>query len=145
MEFLNKEATKIFEKLNNQLDDGYLKIENSPYMPLTMQNLDWPIYTNWGKAKTISLCNYYIFQGQIMFTPEMHFLVIDWCNHSSVFNDNLRIIPYLYFLSNLGVYNDSIITQNSVLSQINPDLQKHQTEFANDWLINIRDKGYLNR
>lgn len=145
MELLNKKATKVFGKLLNRLDGGYLKIKNSPYMPLVMQNLDWPIYTFWGKAKTISLCNYYIFNGQIMLAPEMHFLVLDWRNRSSMFNDDLRIIPYLYFQSNIGVYQDSIITQNSYLSQINPELQKDQTECANDWLIKIRNKGYLNK
>jgi hypothetical protein len=59
MEFLNHEATNVFTKLVDALkDDQYLKIENSPFMSLSIEKIGIGISTSWGRATLYSFCHF---------------------------------------------------------------------------------------
>ncbi|MDR2272035.1 MAG: hypothetical protein LBF27_14110 [Sphingobacterium sp.] len=145
MEFLNKKATIVFGELLNRLDEGYLKIENDPYLPLVMENIGWDIGTPWGTADQYSLCQYYIQNCDLMQAPEMCFIVIDQRGDFKADYDKLKIIASMFQRANLEIYQESAIVENSKLTKFRRKQQKQHTEFANNWLINIREQGFLNK
>lgn len=146
MEFLNKKATIVFGELLNRLNEGYVKIYNDPFMPLTMENIGWDIETPWEKrADLFSLCHYYEQNGDLMQDPEMCFLVIDSRGDFKADFDKLKIIPYMFQQANLGIYQESAIIENSKLTKFRRAQQNDHTVFANGWLVNIREQGFLNK
>ena len=143
MEFLNKKANIVFGELLNRISEGYLKIKNDPFMPLTVENIGSNIETPWGTAGLFSLCHYYEMNGDLMQAPEMCFLVIDQRHTFKADYDQLKVIPYLYRQADLAIYEESVIIENAKLTKFRRDKQKAHTEFANLWLINIREQGFL--
>nr|WP_147420451.1 hypothetical protein [Sphingobacterium detergens] len=109
-----------------------------------MENIGWDIETPWGNACQFSLCHYYEQNFDLMQDPEMCFLVIDNRGDFKADFDKLKVIPYMFQQANLGIYQDSIIIEDSKLTKFLRRQQKDQTEFANMWLVNIREQGFLN-
>lgn len=145
MEFLNKAATIVFGELLNRMNNGYLKLTNKPFMPLTMELIGVGIQTPWGMAELYSLCHYYEQNGDLMQDPEMCFFVTDNRKGFLADYDKLIIAPYMFQQANLGIYQDSTIIENSRLTKFLRAQQKDQTVFANSWLTNIRGQGFLNQ
>ncbi|WP_333887348.1 DUF6908 domain-containing protein [Sphingobacterium siyangense] len=145
MEFLSQKATIVFGELLNRIENAYLKIENVPYMPLTMELIGVGIETPWGMADLYSLCHYYEQNGDLMQDPEMCFLVTDNRNGFNADFGKLKIAPYMFQQANLGIYQDSIKIENSKLTKFLRKQQKQQTDFANTWLTNIREQGFLTK
>lgn len=112
-------------------------------MPLTMELIGVGIETPWGVADLYSLCHYYEVNGDLMQDPEMCFLVTDNRNGFIADFDKLKIAPYMFQQANLGIYQDSIKIEHSKLTRYLRKQQKEQTAFANTWLQNIREQGFL--
>jgi hypothetical protein len=144
MEFLNKGATIVFTKLLDGLKGRqHCKIENEPFMPLTMERIGEGIQTPWGKANLYSLCHYYIQNGDLMQDPEMCFFTIDERNGFAADFDKVKIAPYMFQQANLCIYQESVRMENIKLTTFHRKLQKDHAEFANTWLCNIQSQGFL--
>lgn len=119
------------------------KIINEPYMPLTIEHIGQYISTPYGLADQYSLCHYYEQNGDLMQDPEMCFLVID---HRETFSDDhfkLKIAPYMFQQASLGIYQASVRMVSSIATVFHFKMQKEQTLFANQWLRNIDQQGFL--
>ncbi len=112
-------------------------------MPLTMELIGVGIETPWGMADLYSLCHYYEQNSDLMQDPEMCFLVTDERNGFAADYEKLQIAPYMFRQANMGIYQDSVIMENSKLTKFRRRQQKDQTMFANTWLTNIREQGFL--
>ncbi|UOE51315.1 hypothetical protein MTO98_09515 [Mucilaginibacter sp. SMC90] len=144
MEFLNKSATIIFIKLIDSLKDGeHRKIENKPFMPLTIEHIGKGINTPWGTANLYSLCHYYEQNGDLMQDPEVCFIVTDERNGFTADYEKVKVAPYLFRQANLGFYEECVRMLNGSLTTFHRKKQLDHTEFANDWLINIQSQGFL--
>jgi hypothetical protein len=144
METLNKNSNSIFCALIDKMQGKqHLKIINEPFMPLTIERIG---QAYGGEAQLYSLCHYYEQNGDLMQDPEMCFIVAD---HRGQDNptawDQVRIAPYLYQQANTGTYQESITLQNNELTTIDHALQAEHTAFANQWLSNIKQQGFLNK
>jgi hypothetical protein len=146
MELLNKNATIVFAKLIDSLQgEDYRKILNEPYMPLTLERIGLDVITEWGKADQYSLCHYYVQNGDLMKDPEMCFFAIDERNGIAADYSKVKIAPYSFESSSTGYYEASIEMEDNEVTTVNKEQQKDQTEFANDWMTNIKDQGFLNQ
>ena len=144
MEFLNQKATIVFIRLVESLGGGlHRKIENTPFMPLTIESIGENIDTPWGMASLYSLCHYCKQNGDLMQDPEMCFFIIDNRNGATLNNDNVKIAPYSFQQANMGIYEESVRMENAKLTEFNRNMQKDHTEFANMWLSNIEEQGFL--
>ena len=141
MKALNQNSTKIFCALLDRLDGNqHLKIENQPFMPLTIERIG-KIY--WENGILISLCHYYVQNGDMMQDPEMCFIVVDQREFDMAAFEKVTIVPYLYQQAGLGIYEESMTFKNNVVDYCNNELQLQQVIFANQWLQNIRLQGFL--
>ena len=125
MHALNKQAKKIMEHLIAQLDDGYLKLDNTKgtYMPLSVEKVpDEPGFT-----AVYSLAHYGEQNGDLMADPEMTFGECDQ-----------EFFPLSFRNDYIGVYQE-VITE-----QVNLKLQQELAEFADMWLQNVVDQQNLN-
>ncbi len=124
MHALNKQAKKIMEALIAQLDDGYLKLDNTKgtYMPLIVEKVtDEPGFT-----AVYSLAHYGEQNGDLMADPEMTF---GECDH--------EFFPLSFRNDYIGVYQE-VITEQVYLK-----LQQELVEFADMWLQNVVDQQNL--
>lgn len=147
MKSLNKNATIVFGKLMDSLKgDQHRKIHNEPFMPLTIERGGKDITTPWGLANLYSLCHYYEQNGDLMADPEMCFVVVDEREDEFLTDwDKLNIVPYLFKQDSLGIYEESIFIENKALTKYHSIKQKGHTEFADTWLLNIQQQGFLKR
>lgn len=144
MEFLDKSATIIFIKLLDGLKGGeYRKIENEPFMRLTIEQVGQGIQTPWGRANLYSLCHYYEQEGDLMQDPEMCFIVTDERAGFAADYDKVKIAPYIFRQANMGIYAQSVFIENYTVTKFKREQQKEQADFANGWLVNIQSQGFL--
>lgn len=143
MKKLNKRTTQIFCDLLTQLDGGYKKFFADGFMPLTMENIGGDIQTPWGIGNQYSLCHYYEQNGDLMQDPEMCFVVVDNRTEERPEVEFVGIYPYSFQQANLGLYNESITIVNNKLEKFTPAMQADHTHFAQQWLTNIKDQGFL--
>ncbi len=146
MDFLDNNATDIFCQLISKMDgQQHLKITNDPFMPLTIELIGTEIETPWGKGNQFSLCPYYIQYGDLMQDPEMGFIVID--QRSPVDKDVTKvfIFPYMFQQANLGIYQESMLVTGNMTDQYDRMMLDDHIEFANIWLQNILQQGFLNQ
>ena len=140
------EASQIFDRLMHGMgSQKHLKIENKPFMPLTIEKIGNGIETPYGKGELYSLCHYYEEYGDLMQDPEMCFVVVDNRDGDTLIPELLVILPYMFQQSGIGLYQESITIKDSRLNQFNRRLQAEHTSFANQWLRNIRSQGFLER
>jgi hypothetical protein len=146
MKTLNQHSTKIFCLLIDRLNGGqHLKIENEPYMPLTIEKIGENVDTYWGVASLYSLCHYYVQNFDMMQDPEMCFIVVDQRREDLTAFDQVKIVPYMYQQANLGIYEESISFVNNEMDKYDRTLQLHHVVFANQWLQNIQEQGFLKK
>ena len=144
MKTLNQHSTKIFCLLIDRLNGGqHLKIENEPYMPLTIEKIGENV--DWGVASLYSLCHYYVQNFDMMQDPEMCFIVVDQRREDLTAFDQVKIVPYMYQQANLGIYEESISFVNNEMDKYDRTLQLHHVVFANQWLQNIQEQGFLKK
>ncbi len=145
MEFLNLKSTIVFTKLVDTLNNGYRIIENRPFMPLTIEQIGEQISTPWGIAKLYSFCHYYEQNGDLIQDPEMCFFMIDNRQGFTADFDKVRIAPYSFRQANVGIYEESVRMESNSLTKFHRPMQQSHTEFANQWLGNIQQQGFLNK
>lgn len=109
-------------------------------MPLTIERIG-NIY--WENGQLVSLCHYYQQNGDLMQDPEMCFVFVDQREKDKTAYEKVMIVPYLYQQANLGIYQESMLFKNDVVVHCDTDLQAEQTNFANQWLQNIVEQGFL--
>ncbi|MBT2561329.1 hypothetical protein J7E50_10845 [Pedobacter sp. ISL-68] len=146
MKFLNLKATIVFTQLVDTLKEGqYRKILNEPYMPLTIEKVGERINTPWGLASLYSFCHYYEQNGDLMQDPEMCFFMLDNREGFSADFAKVLIAPYIFRQANLAIYEESVLMESDSLTKFHRPMQKGHTDFANQWLANIQQQGFLNR
>lgn len=144
MNQLNENATTIFCQLLNRLgNELHLKLYAEGFMPLVIERLEDNILTPLGVGVTYSLCHYYEQNGDLMRDPEMVFIVVDNRNEENNI-ESVHIIPQLFLLDNIGLYEESVSIENGQIKSIRKHWQEQQCSFANFWLPNIAQEGFLN-
>ena len=124
MHALNKQAKKIMEALIAQLDDDYLKLDNTKgtYMPLSVEKVtDEPGFT-----AVYSLAHYGEQNGDLMADPEMTF---GECDH--------EFFPLSFKNDYVGIYQE-VITE-----QVDLKRQLELAEFSAIWLMEIVEQQKL--
>ena len=143
MKALNKNSTRIFCALLDRMNSRqHLKIINEPFMPLTIEKIG-EIY--WEDGSLVSLCHYYEQNGDLLQDPEMCFVVVDQREKEQTAYEKVMIVPYLYQQANLGIYEGSMTFKNNVVDHCDSSLQLQHVIFANQWLQNIQEQGFLKR
>ncbi len=121
----------------------HLKIQNESFMPLTIERVGEDIDTLWGNGSLYSLCHYYVQNGDLMQDPEMCFIVVDKRQDATAW-EQAEIRPYLFQQANLGIYQESILFKGNRPDKYDRKMQADHTVFANQWLSNIEQQGFLN-
>ena len=124
MHAINEQSKKIMEALIAQLDDGYLKLDNSSgtFMPLSVEKVtDEPSFT-----AVYSLAHYGEQNGDLMADPEMTF---GECDH--------EFYPLSFRNDYVGIY------QQVITEQVDLKRQRELAEFTAIWLENIVDQQKL--
>ena len=143
MKKLNEQSTKIFSRLLKKLNGkDHIKLHSEGFMPLTIEKLDTNISTLSGKATTYSLTHYYEQNGDLMRDPEMVFIVVDNRTDGNDYTA-LEIYPQMYQQDNLGLFEQSIIIENNTIKSFIKTWQHSHCNFANHWLKNINQQGFL--
>lgn len=134
---LDEIPTKIFLSILNQLNDGYVRLDNANgvFMALSVETIAQVEFKNRNYLQ-ISVAHYYTQNGDLMADPEMLFL----------FNPETpsEIISCYFKIDAIGKEEESIIFDNSVAIGWRKQMQKAHTIFANMWLENIRDQQKIN-
>jgi len=125
--------TAMYEKLEQIgiIKDGalqfkdYLKIENKPYMPLSMDRLpsDQP-----GTIR-ISMAHNYEQNGDLMADPDMEILITPAAR---------TVEAMTYQQDGLGIYQ--VVYPEP--GKVNPKLKTDLNKFLNMWLTNLIDQGF---
>lgn len=144
MQKLNQSATKIFCRLLKKLEGkNYLKIVIPEYMPLVIEQLQQDIKTPVGEGRLYSLCHYFELNGDLMRDPEMCFIMVDNRTEPKDYIA-VGIYPQLYRLDSLGLYEECIRIEYAKVTNCITAWQKGHCSFANTWLKNIAQQGFLN-
>jgi len=143
MKTLNSDSTKIFCLLIDKMHGKqHLKIENEPFMPLTIENIG---VAYGGEATLYSLCHYYVQLGDLMADPEVCFVVVDHRGGQTEVYEDVQVTPYSFKQSNMGIDEESLtFNENGVIIKCDDVMQHDHTEFAEQWLTNIWQQGFLN-
>jgi len=142
MDFLNKEATIIFERILRRLKGDSVELTNKPFYPLLIEKSVSGIETEWGKAQLYDVCLHY-FNGDVMRVPEIGFAVIDKRGRKRKDYDRLKIAACYLQHDDLRKYETSVKLDGNRLIVRDPELQKSHTHFADHWLIDLYKMGYL--
>jgi hypothetical protein len=103
----------------------YLKIENSPYMPLSIDRLP----SEKEGTIRISMAHNYIQEGDVMADPDMEIRICP----------GLRTVEALtYQQDGLGIYQ--VVYPEP--GEVNPKLKRDLNGFLNMWLTNMIDQGF---
>lgn len=146
MKTLNTKAKTIFCELIDKMESlDHLRITNAPMMPLVIEYLSVNISTPIGIGKQYSLCHYYQQNGDLMQDPEMCFIVVDNRSEANRDIDLVSIIPYMFQQASGGIYQESIRFENSKIAEVNDKMQQDHKIFADFWLQNILQSGYLDK
>ena len=124
MHAINEQSKKIMEVLIAQLDDGYLKLDNTKgtFMPLSVEKVtDEPGFT-----AVYSLAHYGEQNGDQMADPEMTFGESDH-----------EFYPLSFRNDYVGIY------QEVIAEQVDLKRQRELAEFTAIWLENIVDQQKL--
>lgn len=140
MERLNQITTKIFVALLDKMQGKqHLKIENEPFMHLTIEKVVEDFQTPWGITQQYSLCHYYLQNGDLIQDPELCFLVADQQDSDG----QVKIFPYTFYQANVGLYQEPISFVDGKIFRYDQQTQADITAFANHWLRNIKAQGFL--
>jgi hypothetical protein len=125
MKAVNEKSKSILNKLWELADkNGYYKLNNDPtFIPVTLEIV--------GKNQ-LSVCHYGECNGDLMRDPEMVF-----------YKQNDDWFP-IYFRNDwVGVEEISYRRIDGKLVAVNEKYQHDQAEFANIWMVNIKDQQGL--
>lgn len=143
MEKLNEKSTHIFAQLIDRMNGSdWLRIKSESFMPLSIEKIGSDIITDDGNADLYSLAHYFTQNGDAMRDPEMCFLVIDQRERPDDFSQ-LQIFPTYFVMDNFPVEENSVTIIAGKMTGYNKQMQYDHTEFANMWLDNISQQGFL--
>ena len=143
MKKLNLTTTRVFSALLKTVaGNDYKKLISEGFMPLTIEKLDDALVTPWGVGTSYSLCHYYEQNGDLMRDPEMLFIVVDNRKEACDY-ENLHIYLKMYQQDNLGIYEESIAIAAGRATTYIRAWQAAHTHFAQRWLSNIKEQGFL--
>lgn len=138
MKAINKNAQQVFNSLLQQLGNrDYLKLQSEGYMPLSFECIGETSCTH-GNAKMYSLMHTFTQNGDMMRDPEMCFFYFD-AREKNILKG---AYPYSYCLDPLCIYDESAEISNGEIYVLLHAQRKH-AQFANAWLNNIREQGFL--
>ncbi|HEX9504093.1 MAG TPA: hypothetical protein VF974_07325 [Patescibacteria group bacterium] len=143
MEKINQQATESFAKLLQKLGNKMvMQLEAVGSLPIAIEKLEEDIQTVFGLGTQYSLVHFFTVEGDYQADPEMCFIVIDNRVRYEDF-DNLQIYPY-YFKNDIWRrVQESITIQDYKVIAINENLQTEHKIYAETWLKNIAQKGFL--
>jgi hypothetical protein len=143
MKCLNVKATRIFCRLLKKLNgEQHITLKVEGFMPLTIELIRENIVTLWGAGKLYSLSHSYTQSGDLIRDPEMCFIVADNRSEESEF-ERMDIFPQMYQQDNLGIYEESIRIEGNIMTTYSEAWQHSHVSFANQWLCNIAQQGFL--
>lgn len=131
MKQLSKESTKTLNKLVGMVEDGYIKVDNTDGV---FMSVNVEVIFDDDKYKIVSLAHYYLQNGDLMADPEVCFLLDK--GHGMYY-------PISYKQDSIGVEEESVEMVNSEIKKVNLSLQLEHTRFANMWLKNIKRQQNL--
>ncbi|MFT3703023.1 MAG: hypothetical protein QM802_11670 [Agriterribacter sp.] len=144
MQKLNQRATKIFCHLLSKLkDEVYIRLSSDGFMPLSVECIANDITTPYGAANLYSLSHTYTQNGDLMRDPEMCFFVIDKRGDPRDYH-LMEVYPQMYRQDNLGLYEESVSIEGGKFTIIKA-WQKGHCNFANQWMKNIKEQGFLQK
>ncbi|MGM9475277.1 DUF6908 domain-containing protein [Pedobacter sp. GSP4] len=144
MKTLDLNNTKIFCQLIEKMKGAaHLKIANEPYMALSIERLAEGVgIAKYNNGYVYSLAHYYALNGDLMSDPEMTFIVVT--GEAGIASpETVKVIPCSFTQSDMGVYEESVRFSSETATDYDADMQTDHTEFANVWLGNINDQGFL--
>jgi hypothetical protein len=133
---INKSATRVMEKLvkTARANNGHVKIDNDPYMPLSVE-----VFNDISsKYFSVSLCHYGKQCGDLMRDPEMCFVIVPGdCENFYA--------PYYFRNDYAGVERFAWRRKDGEKEefQVSPREAGDQVKFANMWLRNIKNQGFI--
>jgi hypothetical protein len=140
MKSINEQALKIFSALLETLGHkDYIKLNSDGYTSLSVECIG-ELSCGFGTARAYSLMHIFTQNGELMRDPEMCFLHFK--------DDGVNILPgvfpYIYQLDRLGVRQESILFTSFGQMEVIAGLQEQHSEFANSWMANIKEQGFIN-
>lgn len=143
MKKLNPNATRIFCHLLCKLGKHTgCNLASEGFMPLVIEQVGGTVQTPFGAGKLISISHYYQQNGDAMRDPEMCFIVVDNRKEEKQY-DLVGVYPQLYRQESLGLYEEGICIESGRVTSHIPVWLAGHTSFANLWLQNIRQQGFL--
>lgn len=136
MKYLNKEATKVMDKLTEGLDEENhsRKIDNFPgsWMAVNVDRV-----SEMDAGVIFAVAHNFIQEGDVMADPDMGFL-----RATDPQGKNLYF-PTHYQLDSMGLYQESAVFEDGKLKGICRRMQSEHTTFANMWMKNIKVQQQL--
>ncbi|MBN8876783.1 MAG: hypothetical protein J0I32_04500 [Sphingobacteriales bacterium] len=144
MKKINPRSTRLFCKLLDKIKDDHqhIKLERESFMPLSFERIQDDVTTPYGMGHVYSLMHTYVQNGDLMRDPEVCFIVVDNRTEPKQY-DLIDIYPLLYRQDNLGLYEESIRIEGSAVTSFIKTWQDSHVAFANQWLVNISQQGFL--
>jgi len=143
MKNLDINSTRIFARLIEKMNGrSFIRLFNSPYMPLSVECMGGNFPTVWGMGHFYSLAHHFSQNGDVMYDPEMCFLVVDNRENPEE-TGALFVVPCSFQNSSLGIYEESISFMSSNVGLYLPKLHQAHLAFAKLWLKNIELQGFL--
>lgn len=131
MKRINDKSTITLNQMIGMMDGWGIKIDNSnnAFMPVFISTT----YED-ERSKIFTVGHYHSEEGDIIAEPEMQFL----------FDENSgSFYPIYYRQDSLEIENYSVKIDDGLILSVNKSLQGEYTEFANQWLKNIRQQQNL--
>ena len=142
MKNLNQSATKGFCTLLDKANNSFHEFKSEGFMPLILSKVG-PLHGD-GETHTADiyqLAHTFLQYGDTMHDPAMDFIVMGYakgCNPKTVI-----ICPASFRQDTTGHYRESVRFNGRSFGGFYPREQADQTYFANIWLRNIKQQGFL--
>jgi len=146
IEKLNIKATYVFCALIERLRQSgaaYIRLKKASYLPLSIELLYGGITTPWGEGKLYSLMHSFVQHGDLMRDPDMTFIVVDNRDQRHQLLEFVGIYPQSYQLDSLDIFQESIFIEGMKLTKFHVAQNREHCAFANIWLTNIEQQGFL--
>ena len=148
MKALNKQASKVMDKLLKDIKtvSSHTKIDNTDgnFMPVHIEVIGKDLAPNM-KGLIVSIAHYYKLNGDMICDPDMTFLVQ---RNKKILNP--RTLEYekrnMYYPLSFEMggfrYEESVYSDGKTV-YVKPQLNKQHKDFANQWLLNIKNQQNL--
>ena len=126
MKQLNEKSTDTLNQMVGMMDGWCVKIDHycGEYMPVFISTT----YED-DRSTIFTVGHYYSEEGDIIADPEMQFLKDKGTG---------SYFPFYYRQDSLEIENYSVKIDDGLITNVNKSLQSEHSEFANQWLKNIK-------